>query len=64
MKNPEFADIKIDQRYDSVNDYVLVRVLQRDSINRIDIDIDKRDRGRDWFIINIDEIKHRMAYIK
>lgn len=44
MKNPEFADIKIDQRYDSVNDYVLVRVLQRDSINRIDIDIDKTER--------------------
>lgn len=39
MKNTEFADMKIDQRYDSVNDYVLVRVLQRDSINRIDIDI-------------------------
>lgn len=36
--------MKTDQRYDSVNDYVLVRVLQRDSINRIDIDIDKRNR--------------------
>lgn len=44
MKNTEFADMKTDQRYDSVNDYVLVRVLQRDSINRIDIDIDKRER--------------------